>query len=127
MNVSSSHSTYQPSYVLRPSFSELKKEVHELTVQTDRYERQNINALAVATAAGLTAAFGGALSLLEATRSTGLVMGGLGGAALVVGLGLCAHTYSKASRSEKERLAAASALFETRRDMGQQRMKKMFS
>lgn len=127
MNVSSSHSTYQPSYDLRPSFRELKDEVHHLTVQTDRFERQNINALAVTTTAGLTAAVGGALSLLEATRSTGLLMGGLGGAALVAGLGLCAHTYAKASRSEKERLAAASALFETRRAMGQQRMRDIFS
>ena len=127
MNVSSSQSHYHPSYDLRPSFRELKDEVHHLTLQTDRYEQQNINALAVTTTAGLTAAVGGALTLLETTRSTGLLVGGLGGAAFVVGLGLCAHTYAKASRSEKERLAAASALFETRRAIGRQRIKDMFS
>ena len=110
----------------RATVDELKAEVHELTEQTDRYRDQNLTSLAVTTVAGAATLAGGALTLLQATENLGLGVAAVGGAALIAGIGLCLHTNGKYQRSEAERLAVAGELFEARRDLGREKIRRLF-
>lgn len=106
---------------------ELKSEVHDLTVQTDRYRDQSITSLAVTTTAGLTALAGGALSMLSTTQSVGLTVAGIAGLVFAGGVGLTWKTNSKLAKSEAQRLATAGELFDTRKSLSRERVRDFLS
>lgn len=109
------------------SVEQLKEEVHHLTQQTDRLRDESTAALALTTTAGLATLAGGALSFLPATRSVGLTVASIAGLCLAGGIGVAVQTNGKLAQSEAERLAVAGELFDTRRLVSREKMRKLFA
>ena len=108
------------------SVDELKEEVHKLTLHTDQLRDESTLAMAVTTTAGLATAAGGALSLLSATHNLGLSVAGIAGLCLAGGVALSLHTNSKLAKSEVQRLAVASELFDSRRAVSREKLRQLF-
>ena len=114
MNIPSSR-PFAPLQIPRKSAKQLKSEVSDLTEQTDQWRDRLALSVSATATAGLATAFGGALTLLDATHSIGLKTAGFAGAALACGLGLCAYVNARTQASEARRLGLAGELFDARK------------
>ncbi len=111
---------------LAQSVERLEESVHDLSAQTNRYRDRATLSLAFTTTAGLATLAGGALSLLSATESMGLGLAGIGGVALVGGIGLCIHSYAKLEASDRERRSVAGELFYSRKALSREKFRQLF-